>query len=222
MAWRPTQYLITGELENKTLGRVTGWLEFIGAQGRVTLDLAGDFHRDIRGAAIRISGDAQSKLARSFMGGFKLQQTGDAGDITAGLAPFDYGLTPYIEWYSEENGRVVLEPRADQVTVLGSPLRVPGLEPICRNHQSDLFTRWTAGLARAAGVPISIHGFDVPAPADGEWTHWVTLAGENVAEACLLRDVDDESVLAAIRLLPSGQTARGIVVRSNLRVKDAA
>src|SRR5690242_11089716 len=52
MAWRPYANLIDGELDNRTPGKVTGWMCFY-RRGkrplRVTFDLAGDFHEDIRG-----------------------------------------------------------------------------------------------------------------------------------------------------------------------------
>jgi len=41
MAWRPTQYLIRGELDNTHLGKVTGWMEFTGMKEKVTFDLEG-------------------------------------------------------------------------------------------------------------------------------------------------------------------------------------
>ncbi len=45
--------------------------------------------------------------------------------MTAGNWPRDYGNWPYLEWYSEANGRVVLEPGRDCVRVIGTPL--PGV-----------------------------------------------------------------------------------------------
>lgn len=56
MAWRPTEHLIEGELDNTTPGKVTGWMRFAGMNERVLFDLTGDFHRDIRGARIRLAG----------------------------------------------------------------------------------------------------------------------------------------------------------------------
>ena len=41
MAWRPTQYLIRGELDNTHLGKVIGWMEFTGMKEKVTFDLEG-------------------------------------------------------------------------------------------------------------------------------------------------------------------------------------
>ena len=177
MAWRPNANLIDGELDNRTPGKVTGCMNFFrrGMEPlRVTFDLAGDFHEDIRGKRIRLSNPAPSDeniaLDRegTYMKDFASVQQGQAGDITAGLplgtwseeltqqlmsenkAVWDkHGITgaerrkrrqwwrrryrkhvkegdeyfayveyPYIEWYSDRNGRVVLELDAQQVEVL--------------------------------------------------------------------------------------------------------
>src|SRR5439155_4762937 len=62
MAWRPYSNLINGELENRTPGKVTGWIRFFRSGKRplkVVLELAGDLHEDIRGKAIRLSNPEQ-------------------------------------------------------------------------------------------------------------------------------------------------------------------
>ncbi|MFH1748251.1 MAG: hypothetical protein ABIG44_14550, partial [Planctomycetota bacterium] len=64
MAWRPTQYLLEGELDNTTPGKVTGWMRFAGMSEKVTFDLKGNFHRDIRGAKICLKGDGEEPDAR--------------------------------------------------------------------------------------------------------------------------------------------------------------
>jgi hypothetical protein len=177
MAWRPYENLIDGELDNRTPEQVTGWMRFY-RRGkrplRVTFDLAGDFHDDIRGKVIRLSNphvsERNAELDRrgTYMEGFSSVQQGSVGDITAGipLGPWtdeiartlmaqnerawdDAGIRgaereerrkewsgryrahidagdlfypyvdyPYIEWYSDANGRVVLELDPSQVEVV--------------------------------------------------------------------------------------------------------
>lgn len=177
MAWRPYENLIDGELDNRTPGRITGWVRFF-RRGmdplKVELDLLGDFHEDIRGSVLKLKnpqpGDQNGRLERdgTYMEGFDSIQRGNSGDITAGFplgfwtddlvqslkqrleaiwqeqglkgeelekvrrdaeevfaenirrgkAHYAYVSYPYIEWYSEANGRVVLELDADQVEVL--------------------------------------------------------------------------------------------------------
>jgi len=166
-----------GELDNRTAGKVTGWMRFF-RRGkrplRVKFDLAGDFHEDIRGKAIRLTNsepsDENASLDRkgTYMEGFSRVQRGNVGDITAGLSLgpwteelaqkfmaqneliwdearlpeaereqrrqewtdryrqhiaagelyYPYVSYPYIEWYSDRNGRVVLELDASQVEIL--------------------------------------------------------------------------------------------------------
>src|SRR5690242_4992819 len=63
MAWRPYENLINGELDNRTTGKVTGWMRFYRFGRRplkVRIDLTGDFHDDIRGKVIRLSNPAHS------------------------------------------------------------------------------------------------------------------------------------------------------------------
>ena len=179
MAWRPYENLIDGELDNRTPGKVTGWIRFCRRGKRpfkVTLILAGDFHEDVRGRVIRLTNpepsDRNAGLERedTYMKGFSHVQRGDVGDITAGLplGPwteelaqklmaqnelswdengvqgvereqqrqefaeryqqhiqagdlcYSYVSYPYIEWYSEANGRVVLELDPSQVEIVRS------------------------------------------------------------------------------------------------------
>src|SRR5205807_155970 len=142
---------------------------------KLSLNLEGDFHEDIRGKVIRLTNpepsDRNMELGRkgTYMKRISVRQRGSAGDITAGLSPEPWtpelaqkllaqkeliwdevGLTrsararrrkefaencrrhidagdpyhpysayPYIEWYSEANGRVVLELDPSQVEVVG-------------------------------------------------------------------------------------------------------
>jgi len=120
MAWRPKDNLIEGELDNTVLGKVTGWLKFIGMAEVVRLDLAGDFLADIKGRKIRLHNPKPSnRLGRpDYMDGFRAMQTGEVGNITAGLPPYPHVKYPYVEWYSRENGRVVMEFEAGEVEVV--------------------------------------------------------------------------------------------------------
>ena len=155
MAWRPTQYLVEGELDNSYPGKVTGWMKFAGLKEKVTFDLEGNFHRDIRGAKIRFKGDdSEDDLdAVGYMQGFAQHQMGEAGDITAGRQPADYVDYPYIEWYSSENGRVVIELEPVQIEVIGTPIPAIESNPISRDEQNRNMAEFLAGLADAANIP---------------------------------------------------------------------
>jgi hypothetical protein len=153
MAWRPTPYLMEGELDNTAPGKVTGWIQFAGMAERVTFDLIGDFHRDIRGAKIHFVGQGRHDApdAAGRMHGMATRQTGKAGDITAGLPPRDYVDYPYVEWYSQQNGRVVLELEPEQVQIIGAPLPASETEPISREAQNRNLGEFLCGIAQSLG-----------------------------------------------------------------------
>ena len=154
MAWRPTQYLIAGELDNTIPGKVTGWMQFAGMDKKVTFDLEGDCHRDIRGAKIHFVGEGRrDDLApASYMAGMAVHQTGKAGDITAGLPPQDYVNYPYIEWYSNENGRVVLELEPEQVQMIGTPIPACEATPVSREEQGRNMAKFLGQIAQQVAL----------------------------------------------------------------------
>jgi hypothetical protein len=155
MAWRPTQYVMEGELDNTMPGKVTGWMRFAGLDEKVTFDLKGDFHRDIRGAKIHFIGDGQKDdpTAASYMDGMAIHQKGKVGDITAGLAPHDYGHVPYIEWYGDDNGRVVIELNPGQVKVIGQPMPAMESFPISRQQQGRNMAEFLGKIAQELDLP---------------------------------------------------------------------
>jgi hypothetical protein len=183
MAWRPYGNLIDGELDNSVLEKVTGWIRFFRSGKKplkVTLDLEGDFHDDIRGKVIRLRNETpfdkntEEDLEGTYMEDFAPVQRGRVGDMTAGLSLgpwtpkiakrlmaqhqaywddngirgaerekhqrhfakkyrkhieagdlfYPYSSYPYLEWYSEANGRVVLELDPSQVEVVGGAVSV--------------------------------------------------------------------------------------------------
>ena len=150
MAWRPTEFLIEGMLDNTTPGKVTGWMKFLGRRNKIKFDLQGDFHRDIRGAKIRFHNEqykeADVQEAKKYLRAFSTNQTGVVGDITAGLPPQDYGQSPYIEFYGDDNGRCVVELDPSQVEVIGKPIPWQESFPVDRKQQSANMMTFIAGL----------------------------------------------------------------------------
>ena len=121
-------------------------------------DLKGDFNRDIRGAKVKLCGDSQlenTEEAEKYMAGFSTLQKGKAGDITAGLPPHDYGNSAYVEWYSEDNGKVVLEMDTDQVEILTPPIPFCESDPADRKQQAQNMANFLCGLASNLGIPQS-------------------------------------------------------------------
>ena len=222
MAWRPTEHLIEGELDNTNPGKVTGWMRFAGIKKKVIFDLQGNFHRDIRGAKIRFSGNGCEQNARAANGmtHFSACQTGEVGDITAGLPPADYTKYPYVEWYSEENGRVVIELEPDQLQVIGRPIPACESDPISREEQQQKMAGFLAGLSQAAGV-VAI------APAqqlvsDPAFTHWVVVDGKIAGEAHSVEPAGNGQSFAFVRLFNMPDCAEyGYIETAHLRSKGA-
>ena len=222
MAWRPTNYLLEGELDNTNPGRVTGWMKFAGLPEKVTFDLAGDFHRDIRGAKIHFSGEGvESEDAKRYMEGFDTHQTGEVGDITAGLPPADYiSGSVYVEWFGCENGRVVIELGQDQLKIIGRPIPACESDPISRAEQARKMAGFLAGLSQAAGV-VAI------APAqrlvsDPAFTHWVIADDQIIGEAHSVEPGKNGQSFAFVRLFGMPENAEfGDIETAQLRRKDA-
>ena len=158
MAWRPTEYLIEAILDNTVQGKVTGWMKFAGLNENIIFDLEGNFHRDIRGAKVRLRGDGEitnAQQAAKYMQDFSTLQKGKVGDMTAGREPCDYGALgqAYYEWYSDDNGRCVLELETDQVELLTQPIPAMESDPIDRKQQAENMAEFLGGMAEAVGIP---------------------------------------------------------------------
>lgn len=216
-------HLLEGELDNTQPGKVTGWMRFAGLNRKVTFALEGNFHRDIRGAKIRFrgDGDADDPEAASYMDGFALKQTGSVGDITAGRPPADYVDYPYIEWYGDENGRVVLELEAEQVEIIGKPIPACESDPISRNEQAENMAGFLTGLACEMNVPAIAVGRGDPLVSDPKFSHWVVEQGRIVGEAHSVKAADPGMSFAFVRLFRMPDTAEnGYIATSQLRAKQ--
>lgn len=221
MAWRPSTYLIEGELDNTTPGTVTGWMQFAGLPQRVTFALRGDFHRDIRGAKLHLHGDGQADdpAAAEYLAGFAGHQTGEVGDMTAGLPPRDYVSYPYLEWYGDLNGRVVLELERRQVRVIGRPIPACESDPIPREAQNLKLADFLARLATAADAPAVAVGGS-PLVSDPAFTHWVVAEGHVIGEARAVQPDQNGTCSAYVRLFQmTGSAEYGRIEQKYLREK---
>jgi hypothetical protein len=222
MAWRPSRFLLEGELDNTTLGKVVGWMKFAGMTCKVTFDLVGNFHRDIRGAKVRFKGDGKDDdpEAPSYMKGFTCHQSGKVGDMTGGLPPVDYSTTPYLEWYSEENGRVVVEVEPQQLKVLGRPIPACESDPISREEQNRNMAEFLSGLSREMQCPVLVMGKCPPPVSDPKFTHWVVEGGQVVGEAHSVEPSQHGVSFAFVRLFAMPEMAEfGSIESENLRPK---
>lgn len=221
MAWRPTHCLIEGELDNTTPDKVTGWMQFAGMDEKVSFNLQGNFHRDIRGAKIRFTGDGcnTDPSAKRYMDSFASHQTGKVGDITAGLPPADYTKYPYLEWFSEENGRVVIELSPDQVRVIGRPIPACESDPISRQDQARNMAQFLVEISQAAAV-VAVAP-QVGVVSDPKFTHWVMEQGQICGEAYSVQTVTNKLSFAYVRLFNMPECAEfGYIETCKLSAKN--
>lgn len=154
MAFRPTSNLIEGVLDNTTPGHVRGWIDFC-REGKqplhCVLDLDGDFHDDIRGRLLHVWNGhptdagwdgSLGRIEPDYIDHLHPNQKGNAGDITT-----QHHATVYIEWYSERNGRVVLNIPNSQCKVLGADVDLSKLPP--RKSHPEAFEKYLRELAIA-------------------------------------------------------------------------
>ncbi|RPJ34921.1 MAG: hypothetical protein EHM17_04745 [Verrucomicrobiaceae bacterium] len=136
MAWRIDEAVIRGEIDNTVEGRTTGRIWLAGREEPLVLSLDGDCWRDLAGTRLRF--ENPSPVADSNTKGLLPEQIGIVGDMTASrknkvplveedeflrlyenksTIPFEWKNTLYLEWFSEANGRVVIETANYQLEV---------------------------------------------------------------------------------------------------------
>jgi hypothetical protein len=128
MAWRIDEAVTHGEIDNTVEGRTTGRIWLAGRDEPLVLTLDGDCWRDLAGTRLRF--ENPSPVVQAAAIGLETMQTGIVGDITASrknkvamvgdeelqelyedkaAIPFEWKNTLYLEWFSESNGRVLIE-----------------------------------------------------------------------------------------------------------------
>ncbi len=82
MAWRITDLVVDGELDNTVKGRVTGWLRLAGRDEPVRLELRGNCRADLAGWRFRIVRlePIPAWAEPVDLDGFATEQIGEAGD----------------------------------------------------------------------------------------------------------------------------------------------
>src|ERR1035437_9728510 len=129
MAWRIHDSVIRGEIDNRLKGRVRGKLWLNGLDEPVKLDLVGNACADLAGCLLKFNNPAKTFPMRK-KPAFNPLQRGKIGNLSASqkvrafmipdeeaFAMMDRGEKPpertanalYLEWFSEGNGRVVIE-----------------------------------------------------------------------------------------------------------------
>jgi hypothetical protein len=137
MAWRIQDSVIRGEIDNRVKGRVRGRLWLDGLAGPVMLDLEGNACPDLAGCRLEFKNPAKTFPMRK-KPEFNPLQRGKIGNLSASqkvrvftipdeeaFAIIDRGEKPperianalYLEWFSEGNGRVVIESADYELTI---------------------------------------------------------------------------------------------------------
>ncbi len=137
MAFRIHDSVVRGEIDNRVKGIVRGriWLE--NRAEPVTLELRGNAQRDLAGCLLTFTNSLE-RVAHSHLEKLNPVQRGLAGDLTAAhkVRVFDLPLEDayemlkrketspehltnalYLEWFSETNGRVVIESADYKLTI---------------------------------------------------------------------------------------------------------
>jgi len=128
MAWRIEDAVAYGEIDNTVEGHTTGRIWLAGRDEPLILSLDGDCWRDLAGTRLRFENPAPKVMADS--DALDVDQAGIVGDMTASRKnkvptvseeechelyqnhleiPHEWRNTLYLEWFSEINGRVVIE-----------------------------------------------------------------------------------------------------------------
>lgn len=113
MAWRITQHVVRGTLNNRQKGLVVGQLWLAGREQPLTIELHGNFLRDMAGCELIFENPQPPAAAE--LPPLDPTQIGMTGDMTASRkinlveAPQRKANALYLEWFSETNGRIVIE-----------------------------------------------------------------------------------------------------------------
>ena len=132
MAWRPSDWVLEGELDNTTLGWTIGWVRLRDREEPLQLKLAGNCHPDLAGWKFRIvrTDPIPDWVGDANYDGIATDQSGTIGDVTADQVLHHYecsteefvrrtheGDRPpttlrkalYLEGFSTRNGRIVIQ-----------------------------------------------------------------------------------------------------------------
>lgn len=117
MAWHLNKAVENGEIDNTVAGTTTGRIWLRGMDEPLLLSLEGDCWRDLAGARLEFTNP--TPLEGTNFASLDPDQVGLVGDMTAALrvcyadrrnhSDVRWCNTLYIEWFSEANGRVLIE-----------------------------------------------------------------------------------------------------------------
>lgn len=190
MAWRLNQAVVRGEIDNRIKGVVTGKIWLFGVEDPIELRLEGNCHRDMAGHLLTFENPNPVKPDNEHTD-LNPRQDGLAGDLTASrkVRVFDIPLEEalamykqkekppehlanclYLEWYSDFNGRVVIE-SADYRISISEPawLMTEKEETLQCAANSEAVVKWMERLTGA--VSAAQRREEIEAAEDKEWSN---------------------------------------------------
>jgi hypothetical protein len=136
MAWSIEDAVTHGEIDNTIEGHTTGLVWLAGRDEPLILSLDGDCWRDLAGTRLEFENPTPRQIAE--MDALDIDQVGLVGDMTASRKnrvpsvseeefqkyyeanqeiPYQWRNMLYLEWFSEINGRVVIESANYKLTI---------------------------------------------------------------------------------------------------------
>jgi hypothetical protein len=165
MAFRIHESVVRGQLDNRCKGIVSGKIWVAGRAEPIELELAGNAWPDLAGCLLTFV-NSQKPVAHPHLESLAAVQRGSIGDLTASrkVRVFDLPLAEalemihrkenppehlanclHLEWFSEANGRVVVESTDYELTISAPEWRLTPEEEAGRAEQA------AAGMADFMG-----------------------------------------------------------------------
>jgi hypothetical protein len=126
MAWRIHEHVMRAVIDNRIRGTVTGAIWLAGRADPIRLYLQGNAWSDLAGSLVRIE---NASFRPGLLDGLATEQRGVCGDVTTTRrgrmpaatpavwlrnhqqlpVPQVWGTGIHVEWFSERNGRVIID-----------------------------------------------------------------------------------------------------------------
>jgi hypothetical protein len=185
MAFRIHDSVVRGEIDNRTKGIVRGRIWVEGRAEPVRLELKGNAWPDLAGCLLEFTNPLK-RVPHRHLDSLKPVQHGSIGDLTASrkVRVFDVPLTEalemidrkekppehmanslYLEWFSEANGRVVVESADYELTISAPEWRMTPEEDVERAKQAAAGMDW---FTQKLGEAIEKHRRSQKDPEE-EW-----------------------------------------------------
>ena len=127
MAWRLSKAVEHGVIDNTVAGATTGRIWLQSMDEPLLLSLDGDCWRDLAGTRLEFTNPAPEAVAD--LGSLDPDQVGLVGDMTAarrvrlpakkGVSRPGWSNALYLEWFSEANGRILIEANDFKLRISG-------------------------------------------------------------------------------------------------------